>query len=491
MAGPPKGNPHPAPVWVAVATVFAMVGGMPGTFLRRALPAVMLTLAPNLALAAEPGEPIGLLWGLPFAGLLLSIALGPLLAERLWHKRMGLIAGGWGLALLLPWMVAFGPAAAAGLAWHAVLLEYLPFVALIFALFTVGGGIVVQGGPWGTPAGNTVLLAIGTLLASLMGTTGAAMVLIHPLLRANAHRTRKVHLVVFFILLVANVGGSLTPLGDPPLFLGFLRGVPFLWPGLNLIAPMAVVAGLLLLAFWLLDRHLAGTEPAAPEGRPLRLRGWPNIGLLGLVVLVVLMQGLWQPGSVPLLGQAIGLERLVGMVLLGLIGLVSLRLTPLSSHEANMFSWAPFAEVAKLFAAIFVTMAPMIGILHQGAAGPLGGLLALTTGADGQPLPAAYFWLTGGLSAFLDNAPTYVVFFELAGGDPARLTGELSRVLLAISAGSVFMGALTYIGNAPNFMVRAIAARRGVHMPGFIGFMGWSLVLMLPPLGLVTLLFFL
>ena len=143
---------------------------------------------------------------------------------------MGLIAGGWGLALLLPWTVAFGPAAAAGLAWHAVLLEYLPFVALIFALFTVGGGIVVQGGPWGTPAGNTVLLAIGTLLASLMGTTGAAMVLIHPLLRANAHRTRKVHLVVFFILLVANVGGSLTPLGDPPLFLGFLRGVPFLWP---------------------------------------------------------------------------------------------------------------------------------------------------------------------------------------------------------------------------------------------------------------------
>ncbi|WP_149535367.1 sodium:proton antiporter [Siccirubricoccus phaeus] len=463
---------------------------MLGNLHRLALPAAPLLLVPMPALAA-PEQPIGLAWGLPFAGLLLSIALFPLLADRLWHRRMGLIAALWALALLLPWAARFGPGDALGLAWHAILLEYLPFVALIFALFTVGGGIVVQGGPWGTPAGNTLLLAIGTLLASLMGTTGAAMVLIHPLLRANAHRVRKVHLAVFFILLVGNVGGSLTPLGDPPLFLGFLRGVPFFWPALHLLPPMAVVAGLLLLAFFVLDSVLARRDPPPPETRPLRLRGAANIALLVLVILAVLMQGVWRPGEVVLFGEAIGGERLAGMVLMLGIGLLSLRLTPLSSHEANMFSWAPFAEVAKLFAAIFICMAPMIAILHAGESGPLGGLLALTTGAAGQPLPAAYFWLTGGLSAFLDNAPTYVVFFELAGGDPARMTGERAPVLLAISCGAVFMGALTYIGNAPNFMVRAIASRRGVHMPGFLGFMGWSLVLMLPPLALVTWLFFL
>ncbi|MCO6417693.1 sodium:proton antiporter [Siccirubricoccus sp. KC 17139] len=463
---------------------------MPGNLHRLALPAASLLLVPMPALAA-PEQLVGLVWGLPFAGLLLSIALFPLLADRIWHRRMGVIAALWGLSLLLPWAARFGAGAAFHLAWHAILLEYLPFVALIFALFTVGGGIVVQGGPWGQPAGNTLLLAIGTVLASVMGTTGAAMVLIHPLLRANAHRTRKVHLAVFFILLVGNVGGSLTPLGDPPLFLGFLRGVPFFWPTLHLLAPMAVVAGVLLLVFFLLDSWLARRDPPPPEPRPLRLRGGANIALLGLVVLAVLMQGVWQPGEVALAGTPIGGERLAGMALMLGIGLLSLRLTPRAAREANMFSWAPFAEVAKLFAAIFICMGPMVAILQAGEAGPLGGVLALATGPDGAPLPAAYFWLTGGLSAFLDNAPTYVVFFELAGGDPARMTGELARVLLAISCGAVFMGALTYIGNAPNFMVRAIASRRGVHMPGFLGFMVWSLALMLPPLALVTWLFFL
>jgi len=454
--------------------------------MRLILPLLLLTPAP--AFAAE--GPTGLAWGLPFLGLLLSIALGPLLVERLWHKRMGWIAAGWALALLVPHALLFGPGASFAMAWHAVLLEYLPFVALIFALFTVGGGIVVQGGPWGTPAGNTLLLAVGTLLASVMGTTGAAMVLIHPLLRANAHRGRKVHMVVFFILLVGNVGGSLSPLGDPPLFLGFLRGVPFLWPTANLLAPMLLLAGLLLAAFYLLDRRLAAADPAPGERPPLRVTGLANIALLGGVVAVVLMQGIWQPGAVNVLGEPIGGERLVGMGLLAAIGAVSLRVTPRSSRQANMFSWGPFEEVAKLFAAIFITMAPMLAILHQGAEGPFGGLLALTTDAAGQPRPAVYFWLTGALSAFLDNAPTYVVFFELAGGDPVRLTGELSRTLLAISCGSVFMGALTYIGNAPNFMIRAIASRRGVHMPGFLGYMAWSMALMLPPLVVVTLVFF-
>jgi len=453
------------------------------------LPAALL-LVPWPALAAEVDGQISLAWALPFAGLLLSIALFPLFAERVWHHNLGLIAGGWGLALLLPWAVVFGPGAAAQLALHAVLHEYLPFIALIFALFTVGGGIVVQGGPWGTPAGNTLLLAIGTGLASIMGTTGAAMVLIHPLLRANMHRTKKVHLVVFFILLVANVGGSLSPLGDPPLFLGFLREVPFGWPLRHLLAPMLVLSGILLAAFFVIDTRLSAFDPP-PDPRPrLRILGLPNIALLVLVVLMVLMQGLWHPGEVHLLGQHIGAERLVAMALLAAIGGVSLWLTPHSRHAANMFSWAPFEEVAKLFIAIFIAMAPVVAMLDQGAAGPFGWLVALVNEADGTPRPAAYFWVTGVLSAFLDNAPTYVVFFELAGGDAAELTGRLARTLLAISCGAVFMGALTYIGNAPNFMVRAIASRRGVRMPSFLGYMAWSFTLMVPPLLLVTWLFF-
>jgi Na+/H+ antiporter NhaD/arsenite permease-like protein len=467
--------------------------GMSGTKLLRprlaALLAPMLLLA-TPALAAPMEGSLGLGWALPFAGLLLSIALGPILAEHVWHKRMGLIAAGWSALLLLPWALAFGPLAAAGIAWHAVLLEYLPFVTLIFALFTVGGGIVVAGGPWGTPAGNTLLLATGTGLASLMGTTGAAMVLIHPLLRANAHRSRKVHLVVFFILLVANVGGSLTPLGDPPLFLGFLKGVPFFWPAANLLAPMLVMAGLLLAAFWLLDRRLAAADPPCGERPPLRIKGVPNIALLAAVVGITAASGVVESPDIDLLGQRIPLARVVGMLAMVGIGLLSLRLTPAGNRSANLFSWAPFEEVAKLFAAIFVCMAPVVAMLHQGEAGPFGWLIDLVEGPDGRPWPAAYFWATGGLSAFLDNAPTYVVFFELAGGDPKLLTGELARTLLAISCGSVFMGALTYIGNAPNFMVRAIAAQRGVRMPGFIGFMGWSVVLMLPPLLVVTWLFF-
>jgi Na+/H+ antiporter NhaD/arsenite permease-like protein len=459
-------------------------------FLRVALPALLL-IGPVPAHAAEAVGGLSPLWALPFGGLLLSIALFPLFAERLWHHRLGTIAAAWALALLLPWAVVFGLGSAWGLALHAVLLEYLPFIALIFALFTVGGGIVVQGGPWGKPAGNTLLLAIGTGLASLMGTTGAAMVLIHPLLRANAHRTKKVHLVVFFILLVANIGGSLTPLGDPPLFLGFLRGVPFGWPAQHMLAPMLVLAGLLLAMFFVIDSRLAAGDPP-PEAPPkLHIRGWSNIVLLVAVVAVVLMQGLWHPGDVPVLGQHIGAERLVALVLLGGIGGVSLWITPHSRLHANMFSWGPFDEVAKLFIAIFIAMAPVVAMLDEGIDGPFGWLVNFVNRPDGTPIPAAYFWVTGGLSAFLDNAPTYVVFFELAGGDPATLTGKLAQTLLAISCGSVFMGALTYIGNAPNFMVRAIASRRGVHMPSFLGYIAWSFALMVPPLLLVTWLFFL
>jgi Na+/H+ antiporter NhaD/arsenite permease-like protein len=447
-------------------------------------------MVPASAWAGSGGEVPGLASGLPFVGVLLSIALGPILVPRLWHRWMGTIAAFWSLARLLPLAATAGVSVAAAAAWHAVLIEYLPFLLLLLALFATGGGILLRGGPSGQPASNTALLAVGTVLAGLMGTTGAAMVLIHPLLRANAYRTRKVHLVVFFTILVANAGGAMTPLGDPPLFLGFLHGVPFGWPARHMALPLLTLVLPLLLVFYLLDHWFSRGDTEPPERERLRLRGWVNVVLLLLVVATVFAEGIWRFGKVPVLGQPIEVERLAGMAVMLGVALASIVMTPLAVRQANMFTWAPLAEVAKLFFAIFITIGPVMTMLIAGLEGPLGPMLRLTQGVDGQDLPYAYFWLTGMLSAFLDNAPTYLVFFELAGGDPATLTGELNHVLRAVSAGAVFFGALTYIGNAPNLMVRSIAAHRGVRMPGFFGFMAWTTALLVPLFAVLTLVFF-
>jgi Na+/H+ antiporter NhaD/arsenite permease-like protein len=334
------------------------------------------------------------------------------------------------------------------------------------------------------------MLALGMVMGVVMGTTGAAMVLIHPLLRANAHRRRKVHLVLFLIVLVANASGALTPLGNPPLFIGLLHGVPFFWPARHLALPLLLISGLLLGAFYMIDRHLAASEPPPPQPLPFRVRGWWNVGLIALAVLTVLLQGAVQLGNVEVLTVPIGLERLVGIVLFLAIALVSVGVTPRAIRQGNDFAWHPMAEVAILFAAIFITIGPVIDMLRAGIEGPLAPLLRLALNAAGQPRPIAYFWLTGMLSAFLDNAPTYLVFFELAGLNPPALSGADEVVLAAISSGAVFFGGLTYIGNAPNMMLRAIAAHRGVRMPGFFGFMLWSSVLLLPVLMLLSLLFF-
>jgi len=456
-----------------------------------AFPLFVLTiLLPHPAIAAVAGEIPGLAWGLPFVGVLASIAVLPMLAPRFWHRRMAMVSLFWCLALVVSLAIHNGPGLAATAVWHAVLIEYLPFVSLLMALYVVGGGILLRGGPWGTPAGNTLLLAIGTVLAGVMGTTGAAMVLIHPLLRANAHRMRKTHLAVFFIVLVANAGGATTPLGDPPLYVGFLHGVPFGWPLRNLGLPLLTLAVPLLAAFWMLDRYLAASEKPPEPAQKLHLRGWGNVGLLGVIVGSVVLQGVWQPGEISLLGQQIGVERLVAMATLAAVACLSWRITPRAVHQGNMYSWAPIEEVAILFAAIFITIGPVMDMLHAGMQGPLAPLLRLNVDAAGHPLPLVTFWMAGLLSAFLDNAPTYLVFFELAGGDPALLTGKLNPSLTALSAGAVFFGALTYVGNAPNMMVRAIAAHRGVRMPGFFGYMLWSGCLLLPGFVLLSLVFF-
>lgn len=459
-----------------------------------------LANAANAATGEAPhtdGAALGLIWVVPFAGILLSIALMPLLAPHIWHRHYGKISLFWALAFLLPFMAVFGPATALYEALHTILLEYVPFIILLLALFTVAGGIRIVGHPHGTPAVNTVFLAIGTAIASLMGTTGAAMLLIRPLIEANAWRRRKVHVVVFFIFLVANIGGSLTPLGDPPLFLGFLKGVPFFWPTTHLFLPMALVAGLLLAIFYALDSYMSRQEEAsAPrcdrEAGGIRIEGKINLLLLLGIVGAVLLSGVWQSHvAVTFYHVSIKLEALARDGLLLVVAGLSLALTSRESRQANHFNWEPMLEVAKLFICIFLTIVPAIAILRAGESGALGAVVGAVTDDAGRPINAAYFWLTGLLSSFLDNAPTYLVFFNTAGGDPVALSGPLASTLVAISAGAVFMGANTYIGNAPNFMVRAIAEHRGVAMPSFFGYMAWSGAILLPLFLLMTVVFFL
>ena len=459
--------------------------------------AVTLCNLPSFAQAAAiDGAALGAWWGAPFAGVLLSIALLPLLAPQLWHHHFGKITAAWTLAFLVPFAVAMGPAAAGGALAHTLVAEYVPFILLLTALFTSTGGIYVRGNLHGTPSLNTSLLAMGAVLASLMGTTGASMLLIRPLLRANDNRKHAVHVVVFFIFIVSNAGGSLTPLGDPPLFLGFLKGVDFFWTARHLFPETLFLIGALLALFYVIDvwhYRREGVLPVdpTPDDPRLGIDGAINFLPLLAVVGLVLMSGTWRPGiAFDVFGTAVGLEQIVRDV--GLVGvtLVSLAITPKSVRDANQFSWLPMQEVAKLFAGIFFTMIPVLAMLKAGEAGSFAAVTRAVTSADGQPVAWAYFWFSGALSSFLDNAPTYLVFFNLAGGDPQVLMTTLAPTLAAISAGSVFMGANTYIGNAPNFMVKAIAVDRGVPMPSFFGYMLWSCCILLPLFAVMTLIWF-
>lgn len=455
-------------------------------------------LLPQLALAADlDGRALSPLWGLPFAGILLSIALMPLLVPAFWHHHFGKVAAAWSLAFVVPFAAAFGPSAALVGLVHALVAEYLPFVILLTALFTTAGGIYIRGNLHGSPGLNTAILAIGAVLASFMGTTGASMLLIRPLIRANDSRRHKAHVVVFFIFIVANAGGSLTPLGDPPLFLGFLKGVEFFWTVKHIFPETLFLVGVLLALFYLLDRwyyqrreELLPVDPT-PDTPTIGFDGARNFLLLGVVIALVLLSGLWKsPVSFNIAGTEVGLPGLVRDIGLVLVTLASLKITPASVHEDNQFSWAPMQEVAKLFAGIFLTIIPVIAMLRAGVDGPFGAIVSAVTRPDGTPDPAAYFWAAGVLSSFLDNAPTYLVFFSTAGGDAQVLMTQLAPTLAAISAGAVFMGANTYIGNAPNLMVKAIAEDRGVRMPSFFGYMLWSGLVLVPLFILMTLIWF-
>jgi Na+/H+ antiporter NhaD/arsenite permease-like protein len=465
---------------------------LPGLFtFAFALPA----LAAGADAPAIDGRHLGLVWMIPFAGILLSIAIMPLAAPSFWHHHFGKISAVWAALIIIPFALIHGVPTAVYEVVHLLLLDYIPFIVLLTALFTVTGGIHIKGNLHGSPSMNTALLAIGTVLAGWMGTTGASMLLIRPMIRANDDRRHKIHVFVFFIFLVSNIGGALTPLGDPPLFLGFLKGVSFFWTTTHLFSEMLVCAIVLLALFYAIDSYWYRKEgrpkPDPTPETPVRIEGGVNIILLAAIVGAVLASGTWKPGiHFTVFHVTLELQNVLRDLILVAICFLSLRLTSRASRLDNGFSWAPMLEVAKLFAGIFITIAPALAILRAGKDGVLAPLVALVTGPDGQPNDIWYFWLTGILSSFLDNAPTYLVFFNLAGGDPNVLMGALASTLAAISCGAVFMGANSYIGNAPNFMVKAVVEEAGIRMPSFFGYMAWSSAILLPLFLLLTLIFF-
>ena len=446
-----------------------------------------LLVGPSAFAADIDGKQLTALWGIPFAGLLLCIALCPLLTPHFWHHHFGKVAVFWSLCFIVPFALKFGMPAAGSAFVHALLAEYIPFVILLTALFAVSGGIYIKGNLHGSPLLNTSILAIGAIAASFMGTTGASMLLIRPLIRANDNRQHKTHVFVFFIFIVSNAGGSLTPLGDPPLFLGFLKGVDFFWTAKHIFPETLFMVGSLLAIFYVMDSYFYHKREEVlkfdptPDSKGIGFEGSVNFLLLLCVMALVLMSGIWKPGvNFNVFGTEVGLPGIVRDVGLILVTIASLKITAASVHEANQFSWGPMQEVAKLFAGIFLTIVPVIAMLKAGMDGPFNAIVASVTRADGSPSPLAYFWATGALSSFLDNAPTYLVFFNLAGGDPQVLMTTLAPTLAAISAGAVFMGANSYIGNAPNLMVKAIVEDRGVKMPSFFGYILWAVCILIP-----------
>ena len=449
------------------------------------------------------------IWSIiPFVGILLSIAILPLVFDShfLVHHggKMSLV---WGLVFAIPYLAVFGGKAFYDIL-HIYLLDYIPFIILLWGLFTVAGGILVRGSLRGTPTVNTLMLLFGTVIASWVGTTGASMLLIRPLIRANAYRKNKVHLIVFFIFLVSNIGGSLTPIGDPPLFLGFLKGVPFFWTTTALLPHMLFISVILIALFFVIDtimfKREGGVVPEDGTKEPLRVDGLFNLVFLFGIIGAVLMSGTFKWGEVNILGVHVYWQNITRELLIVLMGVLSLVYAPFKGElrQTNEFSWEPIEEVAKIFAGIFITIIPALAILKAGEDGALAGLIGF------MQEPFHYFWITGVLSSFLDNAPTYLTFFTTSLGKLGisdelvptilstpydQLTVEshqmFVRLLTAISVGSVFMGANTYIGNAPNFMVKAIAEQSDIRMPSFFGYMLWSIVILFPLFVVVTFVF--
>ncbi len=425
-----------------------------------------------------------LAWGLPFVGLLLTIASAPLAVPGLWGRHYGKLVAFWGLAFVAPDLLHEGAGAAGRRLLEMALNTYVPFVLLLGALFIITGGLRIRGAPHGTPGVNTALLAISTAVSSCIGTPGASMLMLRPLVRANRHRARTGHIYVFFIFLVCNIGGALTPLGNPPLFLGYLRGVPFFWPVMHLFLPTVTLAAAVLAVFYAVDLYIyrahAKSGEILPEIEKLSIDGAVNLLLLLGAAITMMLRTFWSlPGSLDLFGVRWSFDDIMADALFILLGALSLKLTHKATRQENSFVWTPIVEISILFAGIFVALIPVDVIVTAGKAGP-GRDLFNAMFDQGQPVVPLFYLLPGALSAVLDNAPAYLVFFGLAGDDAKLLTGPLALTLAAISAGASYFGAMTYIGNAPNLMVKSIVESHGVKMPNFFAYIAWSSLCLLP-----------
>ena len=439
----------------------------------------------------------------PFAALLLCVALGPIAAPQWWEKRQGLVVAVLSAALLVAYGMLRGGGSAVELGLECLVGDYIPFIVLLFGLFCVAGNITLVGDLAGSPRINVALLLFGTLLSSCIGTTGSSMLMVRPIIKMNAWRKRKRHIMVFFIFLISNIGGCLTPIGDPPLLMGFSRGVPFFW-SLRLFPIMALNVAILLITFYFVDMRAyrkdiaIGRKPdISKPGTDVHIDGLHNIMFLVVIVAAVILSGVLPtlPAFQDASGNVLGIHiyghvtltypALIEIVMILLSALLSFKTTPASVRQANHFTWGAIKEVAVLFIGIFITMQPALMILKEHGAS-----LGLDT-------PFQLFWVTGALSSFLDNTPTYLVFLTTACtmGASSGLATALGivpeQMLIAISCGAVFMGANSYIGNAPNFMVKAISDENGIRMPSFFGYLGWSAAFLLPVFLLDSLLFFL
>lgn len=443
-----------------------------------------------------------LLLCIPFAGLLLSIAVMPLIKGEWWESHQPLVVGVWILLMLVPFAFVYGPHKAAETVLECTVNDYLTFIVLLFGLFCVSGNITMEGDFAGSPRINVGLLALGTLLASCIGTTGASMLMVRPVIKMNSWRKRKSHIMVFFIFMVSNMGGCLTPIGDPPLLMGFMRGVPFFW-SMHLFPVLIFNMAILLFVFYHLDKWAyrkdiaRGRKPdISKPGTEFSIDGLHNIVFLVMIVAAVILSGVL-PGmsafqdaagnvrGIHIFGEVtLTFPAMIEIVLILLAAWLSFKTTKSEIRRRNHFTWGAIKEVAVLFIGIFITMQPALMLLK--AVGPELGVTE----------PFQMFWATGTLSSFLDNTPTYLVFLTTAGtlgftqGIATSLGTVPQKVLSAVSCGAVFMGANTYIGNAPNFMVKSISDENGVNMPSFFGYMLWSLVFLVPVFVIDTLVFF-
>lgn len=440
---------------------------------------------------------------IPFAGLLLCIAILPLVKAAWWEEHQPHAVIMWSLLFVIPFAVLYGAGAAAETVLECIINDYLTFIVLLFGLFCVCGNITLSGDLAGSPRINVGLLAFGTLLSSVIGTTGASMLMIRPVIRMNSWRKRRRHIIIFFIFMVSNMGGCLTPIGDPPLLMGFMRGVPFFW-SMKLLPMLIFNMVVLLFIFYKIDMRAyrldiaAGLKPdISKPGTEVKIRGLHNLIFVAVIVAAVILSGTL-PGmpafqdaagnlrGIHIFGEVtLGYPSVIEIVMILAAAFLSFKTTDVSIRRENHFTWGAIREVAVLFVGIFITMQPALMLLKT-----YGSRLGIT-----QPLQM--FWTTGLLSSFLDNTPTYLVFLTTAGalglgeGIATTLGIVPVKMLQAISAGAVFMGANTYIGNAPNFMVKSIADENGVRMPSFFGYLLWSFGILVPVFLVDTLVFFL